>query len=406
MVMSSDGRAVVRKVGTPKRIGHEAAMLRRVAGPGVVELAEASDDRRLEGDEAMLHTVFVGGGTAAERAPGSLDPVVAARAAAAVATAVAHLHDRGVAHRRLQPDHVLLADGRAVLCGLAEAVVITECVRSVVDDDALALAHLVAHLAAHTTGPTAAALDGVARRSLDSAPDARPSARSVAVALAALVPEEPAAAPLPRVVPPRSRERPRTEVRPHWLLAVAAPLAVALVAGAGALTLGGGRSGEVAGAVPPVPATIPVSSTTTSTTSPPPRGDRLWPRDPCPAVEPGSTVADVDGDGCDEFVEVAGGIVSASERRWQVAAPDEAVTLGDWDCDGTATPAVLRAGSGQLWVYPRWASLDDEVVATLAGVVPEATSLRTLVGADQDPTACDRIEVVHPDATTTVVTPP
>ena len=404
--MGSDGRAVVVKRGPADRLGREAAMLRLAAGPGVVELIEPGPGAAGAGDgEAEVSTVFVGGGTLAERLDDQLDGRLAAMVASTVSATVAVLHDRGIVHGRLSADHVLVADGNAVVCGLAEAVLVSESEHPVAGDDVVALARLLDEMAARCTGAIATGLRQVARRALAASPEVRPSMRSIAAALAALpgegAPTTPARA---RLLPPAGAGRRRRRALPdRRLVASGVIIAAALAAVAVSFVASGGddgAAGVTAGGAPRTSPPPPVSPSS-ATTSPPPR--RLWPRQGCPAT-PGPVIADLDGDGCAEEVEVAAGMVSSAQRRWQVAAPDDVVTLGDWDCDGAATPAVLRARSGQLWVYPRWADTDDEVPAILAGVVPGATSARTL-GPGGATNSCDRIEVVHADDTTTIVTP-
>lgn len=402
VAMGRDGRAVAVKRGPAQRLRREAMMLRLAARPGVVELVSTSDDGDEPGDaEVELATVFVGGGTLAERLDGQLDGRLAATVASAVAATMAELHDLDIAHRRLSADHILVADGNAVVCGLAEAVLISESDGSVVGDDVVALAQLIDEMAERSTGALAVELRQVARRTLAGSPDARPTMASVTGALAPLlVPTAPASA---RRLPPRRAglgRRPSLAGRPSL-----APAAVgAIVLGAAALALGilggGSDAADVTEDREPATAPSPTLTAPASTTSAPPP-ERLWPGPTC-AVAAAPIVADLDGDGCDEEVVVVGGIVSSGGRDWQVAAAGDVVTLGDWDCDGVDTPALLRGNSGELWVYSRWAEGDDQVPAALAGVVPGATSARTAASED---TGCDRIEVVHADDSITVVAP-
>ncbi len=406
VALASDGRAVVVKRGAAERLGHEARMLRLAASARVVELAEPAEGCGEPGDDKVLCTVFVGGGTLAEQLEGPLDGQRAVEVAASLATAVADLHELGIAHCRLSADHVLVADGSVVLCGLAEARLISHS-EGRGADDVVALAGLVEDLATRSSGALAAALAQVARRTLTCSSEDRPSMRSVARTLLALVDDRPRAAPVSRrLLPRRTHPQPRRPSPPRRRPAALAAGAVLVLGGlALGLSLLGSASGDtvdvavaVAPSLPPSPST---SAPVPTTSTPPSR--RLWPRSTCPLVA-APTVADLDGDGCGEEVELSDGVVSSAGRRWQVAAPDDVVTLGDWDCDGTATPAVLRGGSGELWVYDRWAELGHDVGATLAGVVPTAVSART-VTTSPDATGCDRIEVVHPDDRTTIVTP-
>jgi hypothetical protein len=143
---------------------------------------------------------------------------------------------------------------------------------------------------------------------------------------------------------------------------------------------GPGPSAPVVAAPPPAPGP---SDTSTSTTEPP--GTRVWPT--VPRSDPAARPA---------VVEVAGGVVSSSGRRWQVAAPDDLVVIGDWDCDGLATPAVVRPGTGHVWTYANWAEGTEGVVADAAGTVPDAMSAAA-VTVD----GCHHLEIVDTAGKTT-----
>ena len=407
----TNGGAVVLKRGDPERLRHEVAMLRLAAHPGVVALADAPEGEG--GLDRVLCTAFVGGGTLAERVRRPVDPRTAVAVAASLSSTLADLHDRRIAHRRVSADHVLVGDGRAVVCGLAEAVPVEDGDAAALGDDVAAAARLVEDLAAATAEPQATALRQVARRVLASSPEGRPSMRGLAGALAALAPDgDPAPAPPGgggRALRPRSggggRHLPARGA--VGALGAAGVAVVALAAGTVAL-LGAGllRSGRTAPEVVAAPVTVPPAppvTVTTPTSTPGPR--RLWPRSACPATPPPEGV-DVDGDGCEDEVEVHAGVVSSADGRWQVAAPGDVVTLGDWDCDGRATPAVLRPPSGRLWIFDRWADDGEQVAAVPAGVVGEAAGARTVGPLEGAAPGCDRIEVLHPDDTSTVVTPP
>ncbi|MDP8988244.1 MAG: hypothetical protein M3N11_07860, partial [Actinomycetota bacterium] len=162
------------------------------------------------------------------------------------------------------------------------------------------------------------------------------------------------------------------------------------------------RSPSPAAVDTPVAAAVPDRSTSTSappaatTVPPPPTTEapvRVFPRPECPPAAP--PAADVDGDGCPDRVEVSDGVVAAAGARWQVGAPDDLIVVGDWDCDGLATPAVVRPSSGQVWTFPRWAEDGDGVVAEPVEVVPTPVAEATVVrGSGSSGTGrCDGIEV-------------
>ena len=63
---------------------------------------------------------------------------------------------------------------------------------------------------------------------------------------------------------------------------------------------------------------------------------------------------------------VASAGLEAGGRRYRVGQVGDEVLVDDWDCDGDPTPALLRPGTGEVFVFPRWVE-----VGTLA-VEPEA----------------------------------
>ena len=71
-----------------------------------------------------------------------------------------------------------------------------------------------------------------------------------------------------------------------------------------------------------------------------------------------------------EPVSVEGTEVRSGAQRWRVGEPGDLVAVGDWDCDGTSTPAVLRPRTGRLHLFDAWASPDAAVTATPGPTVP------------------------------------
>jgi len=107
----------------------------------------------------------------------------------------------------------------------------------------------------------------------------------------------------------------------------------------------------------------------------------------CVAVP--APAADVDGDGCPEALAVEGHAVSAGDARWTLGEPGDLVAIGDWDCDGVASPALLRPATGDVFVFPIWAP--EGAPATVAAVrsVAGAAALR----AEPAPDGCDALVV-------------
>jgi hypothetical protein len=337
------------------RLRREAAALELAAGAGAVELVELAD----EPDGGLrLVTAWVGGGSLATA---RLDPERLVRVARALATDLATLHARGLVHGRVAPDHVLLDGDRPALCGFSACRLPGEAEGPSTEDDVAALLALIEVILGDHRG------DGADRLRAVVAAGAGGGAVAVADRLAAPPPgrrppppREPRRAPGPR--PPR---RP-TERRP--------PVGALLAAGAGAVVLlvlaasvwrGNGT-----------PPGDPPPSTTTAPTCPVP---------PAPA-------ADLDGDGCQEPVRVRGAVVASGDRRWAVGDETDVAAVGDWDCDGRATAAVVRAATGQVWVYDAWATAGRTVTARPGPEAPGATAARAVAA----PEGCDRLEVTTP----------
>ena len=104
--------------------------------------------------------------------------------------------------------------------------------------------------------------------------------------------------------------------------------------------------------------------------------------------------ADVDGDGCDEAVdwlaadaELAYTGADGELLRFRVGRPGDELVLGDWDCDGTATAAVIRAGTGETYLFDAWAAAGETLVAEPGPMVPAAATATVV-----DEGGCDRLE--------------
>jgi hypothetical protein len=117
---------------------------------------------------------------------------------------------------------------------------------------------------------------------------------------------------------------------------------------------------ERAASVPPTVIEDSTPATDTTTTSAP-RPMRIWPATPATVTGAGST--------------------------WTFGETGDVVVLGDWDCDGVATPALLRPPSGAIWVVDAWPAA-DELRPRLASTIPGATA--AVVEADG---ACDVLVV-------------
>jgi hypothetical protein len=333
----------------------------------------------------------------------------------------------GIVHGRLDGSHVLLAgDGRPRLCGLSHAG------EAHPADDVAALGALLVNLLAQTRpaprqgtitwrrGPHAErrAVEQVLDHACDPVASRRLSARGFATALLAALPGaelppsgdqvsaawRPAAGPepdddtlvddatLPEREPfddlfgdqtaadlddlfadrpwtarlhatPRRPRPPRPEPEPDRAgrrLGVLAAMAGALLLLVGWWTTS--RQPDDAAA------TQQESASQSASTAP-------CPAPPTTAEGAGADVTvsqlDVDGDGCPEPVRVDAGVVQVADSRWAVGHPDDELALGDWDCDGSVTPALYRPATGDVFVFPTWAGpgepLTVEAVTQVSG---------------------------------------
>lgn len=80
----------------------------------------------------------------------------------------------------------------------------------------------------------------------------------------------------------------------------------------------------------------------------------------CPPAEPGPAGArvDADGDGCLDTVRVTPGrvevVVGDETVAYGLGTAGDQVVIGDWDCNGTATPLVYRGRTGAVYEFARW----------------------------------------------------
>ncbi|MCU1356192.1 MAG: serine/threonine protein kinase [Acidimicrobiales bacterium] len=229
-----------------------------------------------------------------------------------------------------------------------------------------------------------------------------PGAMADTAALAAFTEEAPVEFGAPPS-PPRSRLA-RTEPTRSRAVAAAVTLgAVALVGLIGFRTLARHRAGPGLrpGAAAAVAASAspagPALAQPVATTVPPPPAP-VRPHGPCPPVaEPR---ADVEGDGCPEAVHIAGSTIQVGSRRFAAGEPHDLIAVGDWDCNGTATPAVIRPATGEVFVFARWATSSRPVT-----MAPTAVVVGVRAPTDRTPHRCGPLRVRRDDGTTEAVQP-
>ena len=484
-----------------RRLRAEADRLERARHPGVVELVAAEDD--------TLVLAWAGTDTLATTRP----PLpVAAGILAAVASTVADLHELGVVHGRLDPGHVVLGgDGRPRLCGLRGSG--PDEAPATPADDVAALGRLIDHLLGtdtdlepipdrrwgrkRWTGYVRRSLLTLADQATDADPARRPTARTLAAAVADLVPDahlappaapastpvpdphpdpdpDPAPAPPPADPAPRElrsvdHEPPRgtdllgrtaadadppvaaesesppepapadtpavvtgpdvvpqllglriepgrsgpgaatrASVRPDRPQAAARSRAerrrrtgagrvpvyaglalLALIAAAGWVRPGAGVGDEPTTSGPGRTTSAPAPATTTTTTGIAPAppvtlGSSQPPTVPCPSTAH-PVVADLDGDGCPGPVSVAGNRITVEGATFELGTVGDAVAVGDWDCDGQATPGLVRPGSGEVFLFDRWSAGDDTLTVGPTSIVPGARSVSVAAAPDAGP---------------------
>lgn len=120
--------------------------------------------------------------------------------------------------------------------------------------------------------------------------------------------------------------------------------------------------------------------------------------DGCPPAAAPS--ADLDGDECPEAVQVHGTTVSAGSVRFRIGRQGDRLTIGDWDCDGQVTPAVVRPSTGEVFLFPGWAGRTQDVTVRPAAVVEGVTGPAATAGA-----GCGPLRVRTVDGTATTVRP-
>lgn len=325
--LGAEGRLEVVRSSPPEdatALRAVVARLRAAAGPGVVQVVAHHDD----GERIEVVLAFAGRPPIAPMPGRELAPV-----AAAVASHLADLHLRGLAHGALCAEHVLVdAAGAVRLCGLADGDQ---------DGDVVALGRLLDDLL-DPEDDHPALRSVVARCAVDDAA-ARPTMAAIAAALATASPRAVRAAP----------DSVEGERRRLPLVVGAVVTALACLVAVASVSRAEPRRDE------PAPTTT-ITSTSTSAVG----ARRVWPPNPPRTIE---------HDGA----------------TWTFGADDDrALLVGDWSCTGTATPLLLDA-SGNLYVVDEWT---DELAARLVGTFPDATSAAVEHGQ-----SCDVVVLTTPD---------
>ena len=444
-ISRSEDRLIAVKQAPAERAGEierEAEVLRRLSHPGVVEII----DLRRGGDGGTaLHTEFVGSDNWATRP--LTDPVARAAAAAALAAVVADLHDIGIAHRNLDGSHVLHGVGdRPVLCSFGRSGDAGPEHRR---EDLVALADLVwdealapgpvtgklANLAASTRAGRLGARE-LARRldRLVGGPDPKPKGPQIGQGLGSDKKPEPG---------PRRRRRRAVPATAAGLAVMATAFTVVLSGSAGGQDPAGptaavsgtgedggrppgsasqplGLTGVSAGAPDSGSIETAVESTDTATAggaATQTSGFAATGRAPDHTATGGPTTGGAATGGAAMGGAATGAAnpaytsLSATEpggsadpaaglihdrdgRRYAIGAEGDLVVIGDWDCDGVATPAIARPGTGQVAMFDRWPPPEatiSESDASARRVVDDLIGVELERG--DGPGTCDRLRV-------------
>ncbi len=435
------GRRVMAKLAgnaeEAARLVREAAQLEAARHPGVVELVGVDG----HGVGAILLTAHVEGPVLAQ--VGRLPLEEGAGLLAALASTLADLHELGLVHGAVSPDHVIIGPGgRPVLCSFAyggrtgqaggpPAAVPRGFADPARHDagalhptfDVFAIGALARFLAPDP--PAGHVLARVAEEATAEDVSVRPSARALAESLQREVP----AARLPRGLEPRPVPMPaapaadplaalrrgpggsrRRGHRPRAGVVVGVVVAVAVVGGA--IVLAGSSTPPAPAAefvappevIEPGPTTTrarPVTSTsrpapTTSTTA---AVTAVARRSDCP---PATAVlqADVDGDGCPDALRYADGILEAAGMRWSIGQAGDQVAAGDWGCQGSRTLALFRPSTGEVFRFEGWAAPGHDLTATAVARVPGGQALRA---ADVDRDGCHEVVIERATGTAEVL---
>jgi hypothetical protein len=347
VVTEAGAPVVLRRAerGDVPRLRAIAERLVEAAHPGVVEvLSSAGDDQAWE-----LRLTYAG--RPLDVVGSRMDAIAVARLVASLASVVADLHGLGVTHGRIEPSHVLVGgDGRAVLCGFGP-----DAGGCSPEDDVAALGGLIVQLLGRDdelepipdrrwrqpsswTGWQRRSMLLLADQACAEPPSRRPTARRFAAAIAEAVPGSVVDAGAPPVPTRRM------------------PLVVMSVAGFLLL-------GVIANGMAPPPGAHERTSAPTS-----------------------------------QPAQVEGNQVTMGGRRFQVGAPGDVVVVGDWDCDGVPTPAVLRPATGSLFVFSDWAERTP-VQVSAARSVEGAASIRP----QPDAAGCDQLQVTRRDGAPVIV---
>ena len=116
-----------------------------------------------------------------------------------------------------------------------------------------------------------------------------------------------------------------------------------------------------------------------------------------PPSESTSTVASLSHSNDGSGSKPVANIVEHGGRQYGLGAPGDVVVVGDWNCDGKSTPAILQAATGRVAVFNGWPGIDGTLMPTFNGISSDATSIM----ADHLD-SCDILRAVGPYGSTII----
>jgi len=363
----------------------EALILGRARHPGIAELLSCEDD----GETVRLTLARPDGPALADC---RLERAEIAGIMAVLATTVSDLHAIGVACGALDAADVVIGpDGRPVLGSLGRATILDGPARSwavapIAQADVGSLCQLLAQLLERggDHSPASSPLQQLAASWADEGADGHrrlrprrppgrpPTAQAFADRVVALVPD----ARLPARESSDEDQDARIDAwleqsRDHCDLVIpeSGPprLPVVLLAVLGLLLVGVlvVRHG---GSRPHLGAAASRQAPPTGGSSPPPTTG------PAPAAP--------------SPMSFAGGVLTVGTDRYNLGLPGDVIATGRWNCQPTATVALLRPSLGSVWVFDAWPTESASTTSRFVTQVDGATALQP-----QADGACDDLLV-------------
>ncbi len=390
-----------------RSLRHEAELLATLRHPGVAEFISWSDD----GDTSELMTRVGGTTTMSDLTAADTDTV--AGIVAALAATCSDLHDIGIVHGRIEPHRVTIApSGQPILTDFrsggpvgstppeSEPPMPPYCdphaAAGVPLDpsiDVFCLGATLEHLLRHDVeGPGAdrpvrRRLSRVARDAMAERAGHRPSAGELAGAIlsaapGAHLPDQPSSRRTARSGSlNRLLERPASQTargesrRPRPVRGVAAAVGVVSIAVIALIV-----------ANRPGPSRAPADAAASATTPPTVVAQRVRPRtDPPQHLSPTPT-GDLES-------SAPAAVITFEGVRYGIDAAEQHHAVGDWNCDGSETLALLDSSTGALTLFETWPGVGSVTASPVDHLVGAVDILAESSALEP----CDELTVVFPD---------